>query len=524
MRAQRISATVYGNNTINKKNDIAFTSDQISLDLGASSPRGNGRVQYMDKKGNILFSYKSNLNYNADKFKGNDDFNGKMAEFLDPETTMTRELSKKKNQFLDTSIPEGTRAKLDKEIKELENNLEILAKRTPKQKKLGGVALFLPGTMQGKRALIIPNLKDEADNSLVDVDLTGIVSKLEENGKVKLERSFDIQKNFIPLKDLAATGVIIAKKVMDHPELSKRFTKGFCMSVVHPGGGWGATTVEILDDNLLMLRTSESGHDVCHDFKTQKPIRLGAMGASVPSVIENFALNAGITDPAELKAVKGTGMAHMVTQKQIDLSTIGHKGAIEALLKTDVYELVNSGSEITTLRVKDIERFERASRAASKSFADAVGQFAISRITRGFNALVVSGPLAMGLDAKLKEKPINIKTKDTAGNEIRVDVNSMEDAIWARINKYTSTDNTVKLYVKEKNFQIICDKAVSAIDNNEGGAFFLSGETKTVAKRGELVTIPKDVLNNLSKYTDPSFVDLIKRPLRNLLRNILNKL
>lgn len=521
MRIQKISSgAYYNNNTAAKKNNIAFTSDMESIDIGASNPKGNARVRYMDKRGNTLFSYKSHLNYDADKFQNNDDFNTRVAELIDPNKTMTRELNKKTNQLLDTSIPEKTRAKLEAEVKELENNLGILKSRTAKQKELRGIAVFLPATLQGKRVLIMPNLRDVSGNSLENVELKDIITKLQENGNVKLEKNFNPEVNFIPLKDLAATGVTVTKKVMDHPELSKRFDKGFCMSVVQPGGGWGVTTVELNEDDIITLRTSESGHDVYYDYKTKKAIRYGE-NASVPAVIKNYAQALGITDPDELKAVKATGLAHMSTQKQIDLSSINDKKAIDALMKTEAYELVNAGSEITTLRIKDAQKFEKASMASIKAFADAIACHAITRINRGYNLLALSGPLTMGLDAKLKEHPIKIKTMDSTGAVTNVTVNNMVEAVWARIYAYKATDNTVKLYIKEKNFEIVCDKALSAVDNNESGAFFLSGETKTIAKRGERVTIPKDVISNLSKYTDPSFVELMKRPVRKLLKNML---
>lgn len=520
MRLQQVSPVI----SSHKRNQIAFKSDLVSVDLGASNPKGNARVNYMDKKGKTLFSYKSALNYSADRFKDNDDFVTKLAELIDPETTMTRELTNKNKQLLDASLPAKTQKKLESEIAELKNNLDIYSQRTPEEKKLRGIELDLPGTMQGKRALIIPNLKDANNHSLENIPLDQMLAKLKQLGKIKVERQFSLERNFMPIKDLGKTAAIAASKVINDPKLGARFDKGCCMSVVHCGGGWGAATVDALEDDLLMIRTSESGHDIYYDYKTKKPIRLGAMGASVPSVIENYAKKLGVTNADEIKALQATGFAHMATQKQLDLSTEGHKNAIDILLKTGAYKIENKGPEITTLKVKDLDKFNKASRTAIKAFADTVAQFGISRINRGFNILLVSGPLAMGLDTKLKEEPIKVKSKDASGKQIVVTAHNMQEAIWARINKYTATDNTVKLYIKEKNFEIVCDKALSVVDNNEGGAFFLSGETKTLAKRGEIIVVPKGVLKDLSKYTDPSIGDMLKKPIKAMLQKALKHL
>lgn len=539
MRTQKISYGVDYNNTL-QKNNVAFTSDMMTIDLGASNQKGNARVDYLDKKGKPLFSYKAFLNYEASRFKDHDDLTTKTAEFLDPKLTMERELKSIKNKLSDESIPEKLKEKLNADAKELEQNLDIYAKRTSRQKKIRGITQFLPATVREKTIQILPNLRDINDKPFEEVDLIPVIKKMQEIGdmkfekslkikfekgfKIKLENSFDIAKKFMPLKDLAGSAAALASKLAKDPEYGKKLEKGFYAAIVHSGGGFGAATLTS-DGSNIEIRTSECGHDPAINYVTGKEVRLGAVGASTPMVIENYATDLGITDAAELKAVKATGMAQIATQKTLNLATGEHGKAIEALLKTGVYEVVNKGSEITTLKVCQNEKFEKSSSLAISAFADNVAQYAISRINRGFNAIFVSGPLAMGLDQKIKEQPVEIKTKNEIGQEIKANVNNMAEAIWARINARAAIDNTITGYKKITNFEIICDKRFSVKDNNEAGAIFLSGETKSLLRRGEVAIFPIDVLKNLSKYTDPSIVrKYFNNPVKNLLQKAIKHL
>jgi len=526
MKIQSNSSVVYNNNRTNRaseKGNIAFTSDMLSLDLGASNQKGNARIDYMDKKGNHLFSYKAFLNYEADRFADSDDFTKKTAEFLDPKKTMTRLLNEAINKLSDESLPENLKSKLTADAKELENNLRIYENRTSKEKEIRGITLFLPATVQGKIIQIMPNLKDIKDKPFEEVDLKPVIQKMREAGNMKFEKGFDINKRFMPLKDVAASAASLASKLAKDPEYGAKIEKGFYASIVHCGVGWGAATLTIDGENVE-IRTNESGHDPAISYVTGKEIRLGAAGASTPMVIENYAATLGVVDPAELKAIKATGMAQMATQKTLNLSTNGHAKAIEALLKTGAYEVVNKGSEITTLEVSSPVKFERASRLAITAFADNVAQYAIQRIDRGFNATFISGPLAMGLDEKIKQKPIAIKTKNANGEEIKILANNMVDAVWARIDARAAIDNTISGYKRRSSFEIICDKKFSVKDNNEAGAIFLSGETKSLLRRGEVAIFPIDVLKDLSKYTDPSIGTIIKKPIRKLLESVLKHL
>lgn len=512
-----------------RKNNVGFTSDMLSLDLGASNQKGNARVSYMDKKGNILFSYKAFLNYDGSRFKDHEDLTNKTAEFLNPKLTMERELNNINTKLADESIPKKLKEKLTADVKELENNLNIYARRKPKEKKIRGITLFLPATVREKTIQIMPNLRDINDKSFEEVDLIPIVKKMEENTGMKFEKglfkkNFDIQKRFMPLKDLAASAASLASKLAKDPEYGPKLEKGFYAAIIHSGGGYGAATLTS-DGCNIEIRTNESGHDLGINYITGKEKRLGAIGASTPMVIENYAKDLGIVDANELEAVKATGMAQLATQKTINLSTGEHEKAIAALLKTGVYKVFNQGSEITTLKVCQKEKFEKSSALAIAAFADNVAQYAISRINRGFNAIFISGPLGIGLDAKIKDKPIEINTKNKAGEEIKIIANDMVEAVWARINARAVNDNTITGYKKISNFKVICDPKFSVKDNNEAGAIFLSGETKTLLRRGEVAILPIDVLKNLSKYTDPSFMrKYFNNPVKSLLQKIIKHL
>jgi len=446
-----------------------------------------------------------------------------MSEFLNPEKTMKRELVNIEKRLADENSSEILQAKLKVDKQKLLKKLKIYANRTKKQRKIGGITMFLPATVQEKTIQIMPNLKDINNKPFEMVNLEPVIEGMKQTG-MTFEDGFKISKHFMPLKDLAASAASVASKLAKDPVYADELKKGFYSAVVHCGGGFGAATL-ISDGEDIQIRTSECGHDAAISNVTGKEIRLGAVGASTPMVIENYSTEIGVKNPDEIKALRSTGMAQMATQKSVNLQTKEHTKAIMALLKTGVYELGGKGSETTTLKVKDFKKFEKGSNRAIEAFADNIAQYAISRINRGFNAIFVSGPLAMGLDAKIKEEPIQISTKDEQGKAIKTECKNMEEAVWARINARAAEDKTITGYKRISNFKIVCDMAFSVKNNNEAGAAFLSGETKALLRRGEVVTFPIDVLKDLSKYTDPSFArKFFKKPLKNVLETVIKKL
>lgn len=483
-----------------KRKQISFQMRQ-TFDIGASDPRGTLKIRIQKDNGEDLFEYKGFLS--AHGFKDNDDFIKRVATSTDIEVLITQDIESIESQLQDPNLKECPAAieKLTKKLNELKANRETLNNLPKSEKKLTGFALLVPGTLKERTVLFMANLRDLAGKPLQNVNLEQVLTEIERQGKVKLAKYL----NFLPCKDLAGTGIGIAKKVINHPVYGKRFGPGFSFVVVQTGGGFGAVNVLVEDEKakFVSIKTDESGHDRVYSRKTGKEERLGKIGASTSTVIENYSRELGITDPAELKALVATGKAEMATLQKISLSTLKDSEAIKVLLKTQVYRLVSQNSETTTLQVQDLNKFVQGSKAAIESYADTLSIHAITRITRGTNLYVVSGPLAMGINDRIKEIP------ELFGEKIK----DLRDLIFQGINTRIENDLTCNLLRRSNNFDIVCDKSMSVANNTFGGSLLLAGGSRDFAKRGEWITIPTSALKD-----NPSIKERISMALGKMFR------
>lgn len=485
MRLQRVSS----NDVAYKKSNTAFKSKYI-FDVGASDPRGSLKILVQDNKGKDLFEYKGFVNDTTKGFAGNDDFIKKIANAVDVETLIDKDMASINSQIAANHLSEKESNSLVEKLKALSKNKATLQARSASEKELTGFALLLPGTMQGQSALFMPNIRDLNENSLENVKLTNIIKNVRKNGKVKISPAFNIKRDFIPCKDLAGTGVAMAKQISSHPTLKERFSKGLFATVVLTGGGFGEADIKVLNNSEVLIETGEAGHNLFFDRKTNSPRRLGALGASTGSVIENFASKLDITNPDDIKALKKTGLAQLATQPKIKFDSVKDKAAIEVLKKTGFYDVNSHSVSSTTLKIKDIhmDKFKAASAYSVQSYADTLALHAITKINTGSNLYVLTGPLGMGLDSTIKEYPETYGAKN------------MRELIFKYVNEYVGHDFTCNKMTKGHNFDIVCDASLNVSNNTSGGALLLSKHKPEIfARRGEWIVIPKKVLKAMPK-------------------------
>lgn len=516
MHLQKIASNTASNRQ-SKAKSLAFKSKYV-FDIGASDPRGSLKILVQNNKGQDLFEYKGFVNDTTAGFKDNDDFVKKVAQAVDVETLIDKDHEAITTRIIQNNISAEEKEKLVEKLKELEINKKILQSRTPKEMKMRGLALLLPGTIQDHTALFMANLKKidpsvpEGKSSLTEVDLDKVISEIKAQGKVKISKRFNIKKDFVPCKDLAGTGIGVAKKIANHPIFKERFTKNFFGVAIQTGGGFGAVDIKLKQDSLVSIETDESGHDLYHDPKTGKEIRLGKAGASAPCVIENYATKMGITAPDDIEALKKTGMAQLATDAEIKLNNTKDAAAIEVLKKTEAYN-INAGLANTTLKVKDshLPMFKDATAYSIGAYADALARYAITKIDRGANLYVLSGPLAMGLNRSIKADPENFGgAKD------------MRELILKSISSHIKNDYTPNALKKAYNFDVICDPSLSVDNNTSGGSLLLSRKTRSkmdVSRRGEWLDVPIEVL----KEKKPTTLTIAKTRFLNTLVTLKDK-
>lgn len=482
MQLQKISSVSY-----QKKNDIVF-KNKLTFDIGASDPRGSLKILVQDNDGEDLFEYKGFVNDTTKGFKDNDDFTNKIAKAVDIEGLLKKDMLVVKKQMQQANLSAAEVSKFENRLDDLQQKHNMLKGQSKEDKKLTGFALLLPGTLKGHVALIMANLKKidksapSGKSSLLKVDLDNIISKIEENGDVELADKF----KFMPVKDLSGTGLGITKKIINSPEYGHRFSKGFYAVAIQTGGGFGAVDIKVKADDEVDIETDECGHDLFHDDKTGKELRLGKLGASTGSVIENYARELGITKKEDIGALIQTGLAQLATQSEIKLNNIKDEAAINVLLATGKYEQVNHKPETTRIRIKDkcMDDFNRASSTAIKDYAYALALHAITKINRGANLYVVSGPLAMGLNDTIMSNP------EVYGAD------NMRDLIFKTIDRRVGDDVTCNVMREGHDFDIVCDKSMSVADNTSGGALLLEDNTNLFARRGEWLKVPAEAFKD----------------------------
>lgn len=486
MHLQEISNSIDPRAPKTRNNNPAFKS-KLTFDIGASDPRGTLKLLVQDNQGNDLFEYKGFVNDSTKGFKGNSDFIKKLAAIVDIEGTITKDIKALEKRIKKNGLSPGELEKAHAKLDELQAMQKMLQERTPAERKLKGLALLLPGTLKGKTALFTANLRRTDGESLRNIKLKKLITEIRKQGKVKLKDGFSTKTNFVACKDIAGTGIGVAEKIARRYRM--RFKDGFFASIVQTGGGFGAASVKVKQE-YVAIETSECSHDLYFDPQTGGEKRLGKLGTSTGSVIENFAREMGITSSDDIKALIETGNAKMATSKQIKFDKVKDAKAIDILLKTQAYGIHSENNSTITLAIKDthIDIFNAGSKRAIQAYADALSRHAISMIDHGANLYVLSGPLAMGLNDRVKEAPELFGASD------------MRSLIFKAIDEGIGKDNTCNGLRKANRFDIVCDRKLSSENNTRGGSLLLSRRAHSLdMSRGEWIGIPLNALKNLKK-------------------------
>lgn len=477
-----LKVSSYANYT--QRRDISF-KNRMTFDVGASDPRGTLKILVEDNDGKDLFEYKGYVNDTTKGFKDEEHFVERIARAINVKKLIKEDIEKATAELNGASEKESE--KLRGKIKDLKGMQEILENQSPEERTLTGFTLLLPGTIQKHVAILMANLRTTDGKSLENVGLDKIISKAKEKSKVEFSDDF----SFIPAKDLAGTGLGVASRLINHPVYGSKLAnepKGFHAVAVQTGGGFGSVDIKFISDTDLLVETNECSHDLFHDEETKTEKRLGDLGPNTKGVIGNFAKELGIENEDDIKALIKTGMGQIATQPTIILNKAKDGAAIKVLLNTGIYEIENDGSETTTLAVQKDEgsmfNFYHASKESIDKYATALALHVVTKINSGANLVILSGPLAMGLNKAIQKNP---RIFEASG---------LRELILKKVEKRLGKDNTAKSLRNSHEFDIVCDKDLSVDNNTFGGSLLLAGKTKTFARKGEWITVSIETLKN----------------------------
>lgn len=528
MKTPAISSNSYSNNPYNnaKSKKVTF-GYQLVLENGASNPQistkgsvlvneyvtvfGQRIMKKFWKDPVKLFGMDGFLKDTAEPFKDNQDYMQKIASAADVEDFLKRRLRDVNAQLESNNLSEKEDADLEYKAEKLRGKLKKWKELPAREKRLEGLALLLPGTVENNKATYIPNIKrvkqtaeitPESPEKTVRLTNVNLIETIEE---IKNQGSIEVAKKvkFIPAKDLAATGVAVFEKFANDYKYKHYIKDGLAMTVIHPGGGYGDVDIDVRG-SLVNIRTNEIGHDYKHNILNGKQERLGAIGASVPKVLSNFAEKIGITSKEDIETIKKTGLGEMATSPQVRLNNKNHSRAIDILLQTGVYELVGKGQDNTLLKVKPeaMETYNTATKYVVDSYANNLAVASIPKIAKSNQLVVLSGPMTMGINESIMNAPELYGAKD------------LRELTFNFIARNTKGDETIADNIGK--FNIICDKNISVKNNTRGGEMLLTGKVITHPNRGQWLDLPlKDFVKK-----DKTIIDKAKIITKQAIRKI----
>lgn len=435
------------NTALKNKDPLAF-KHRLIVDVGASDPRGSIKILAQTDDGKDIFTRTGYVNDKTNGFTSEKSFIEKITQIV-----------------LDSSKEAAEKAKQMGIGKE--------------EEKLTGLTLFLPGPIIEDEAIIMANLRKKDGNSLTNVDLSQIEANLKNNtAGVKIDNDF----KFIPTKDLGGTGIGIAKLLANHPVYADKLKEGSYIVGVMTGGGFGSVNMKVLDNRYMLIETSESSHNLAIDQDEKKITRLGKLGATAKGMIENYSSGLGLSTEEANELLK-TGKAQLATEKSIELDNTKDKKAIDILINSGYYRTKNQNDETTVLEIDssdagNVRKFKEARKQAIDEYADAVAQHAISKINEGANILVLTGPLALGLNKTIRENPKEFGQ------------NSLKGLIIQKIDNYIGSDLTCQKLRDAHKFDIVCSDDIKLANNTTGGNILLDDKTRIIQRRGEWIILP----------------------------------
>ncbi len=413
---------------------------KLAIDSGASDPRkGSLKITIFKNNGDKLISscgiekFHTKVCPNGIK-SSNDYINGLKARIED---------------FINNN-------KVKNKLKELIGN----------DKKLKGIALFVPGATVNNKAKVLPNLKDENNKPLKDVNFN----------EVKNVKGVDKANEFnlLALNDMAGATAYVAKTLASQ---EGRIYSGLKATVCMTGGGCGVSSLKVVNgdsknpdapDDIIVV-TTELGH--VRGLKNEGSVE--KEGASVPALISNYA-EALRLDQSKINTLLGLGNAKLVTQYPLILDKKSNEA--QNLIKTKLFNEKKAQDDKVKLTLKNVtqEQHNKASNNAVNVYLDAVAQIAQIEAAKGTNEFILTGPLVGGVKKVTKKMGMNFdeEVKKRAINLLGPGGKAMADS---------------------NDFKVSSD--INIPDNTLGGPILLDGDFVS-KRRGNCVRISTASLNN----------------------------
>ncbi|MCR4881037.1 MAG: hypothetical protein K6A44_03700 [bacterium] len=388
------------------KNNTAFKSN-LTIDIGGSQREGSCKIYYATNDDTPIFMKNTTVNeIGVSTFNGPDDFMNKIAEKV-------------------KQVQDGSRETIRRSGKSKDENT------------LRSMTLFIPSYTDGSMAYYLPNHRNQENRPLKDLDF----SKMKE---LLLSKGVQISDNmrFRVLQDAMGTGLAVSKRLYNFGMLKPGKYYTACIT----GGGCGVSTIEMHDDDRVIVKSTGSGYLATSD-RLEKVSRAGA---SAPAVIRNFCRPFGINEEM-VEDIVGCHKAEFTMTNPISYEKNPKTEKLKALLlSTGKYLVTRENSKEFTISVfPEYEKlFNDCRNYAIEKYAQAFARLAAIKRNEACNGLIITGPLAKAID-EASSKYYKTRLVD-------------------RIKKHIfSSYNTFELEKMQKtyDFKVICDKRFFIDDN-----------------------------------------------------------
>lgn len=336
----------------------------ITIDIGGSQREGSCKVYYAStgKDEEFYSEHKTVNDLGKDRFENDKDF-------------ITQIVNKIKN------------------IQEASRPIVALKGYGEEENALKNVAIFLPSYTNGETAFYLPNLRNDMDKPLKNLDFSNLKEEL-----VKAGVEVDENMNFKLLQDAMGTGLATAKRLYENGMLDIGNYYTACIT----GGGCGIANIEAIDEDSVIIKSSGSSY-LSQGMNLQKVSRAGA---SAPALIENFCKAMGLNEE-ETADLKSCYKAEFVLSEEVTyVKDPRTKKLKEYLQNTQMFEVTHEDEKEYTIKLKEeySDKYDKARRNAIDKYCFALASFAIIKKNEGSNGMVVTGKLAKAINDTASKK------------------------------------------------------------------------------------------------------------------------
>lgn len=422
-------------------NNITAFKSNIAFDIGGSRSEGSCKITYYAENNEDIF-YKENTTVNKlgnSTFKNSENFVDLIAEKI------------------------GSVQKFSESIVEAKGY-------RPEENIIRNVAIFVPGNTYETVAVHLPNLKDNSNMPLENVDFANLKDILKKDG-VKVSDNLNIKI----LQDVLGAGVAIGNKLYNMGMLEEGSDYTVCIT----GGGCGIADIEHIGDNIIVKSSGSSC--LSQNYELQK---VSTEGASSSALISNFCRSMGFSD-AHIRAIKSCNQGEIVLNAENTFEkNIKTNKLKELLLETGKYKVTADDGSKYTIKVQDefLSQFTDAQKSAIDKYCHAITRLAVIKRNEGSNGLIVTGPLAKAINETLIKNGNDGIAGQITQNLIRY------------FNSY-SLDKSHKIF----DFRIFCDNNFHIENNTDCGNLIHKAEF-TGAKRFNWLKINTKYLKKSIKF------------------------